>query len=76
MTNPMNGPNGTWWKIAAIFIPMLFGAIIAFTQLRADVSNLKESVSVKADKDVVQANQEAILRELNSIEDQLRRIAK
>lgn len=73
--SPYNGPNGTWWKIVTAILPLLGGAIFAFATLKAEVGHLTEEMGTKANAAVVQANQEAILRELNGIEAKLDRIS-
>lgn len=72
--SPFNGPNATWWKIVISLLPLVVAAVFAFATLREDVTGLSAQVTTKADAAVVQANQDAILRELNIIEDQLKQL--
>ena len=72
--SPFSGPYGGWWKIFIGILPFAVAAIFAFATLKADVGNLSAQVESKADAAVVQANQDAILRELNIIEEQLKQL--
>jgi len=69
-----SGPNGMVWKIATLLVPFLVAAIITVVTLKADVRHLEEEMSYKADASVVEANQAAILRELNAIQSRLDRL--
>lgn len=72
--SPFNGPNGFWWKLIPTLLPFVAAAVFAFATLKADVANLSGQLATKEDAAVEQANQQAILRELNIIEAQLSRL--
>ena len=69
--SPFTGPNSVWWKIAAIVTPLVVGGIVGLIRIDSTVAELSAQIQRKADRDVVQANQDAILRELTNIETQL-----
>ena len=74
MTDARNG-HTTWRTVAvAILIPVILG-VFALVTMRADLRNLSEVVSGKANQETVQAMNAAILRELQAINRRLDRLA-
>lgn len=71
MTVPQTNGNGIWPRVLlALLVPVLAG-LIAWGTIRSDVANLKAAVDSKASREVVQAQYEAILRELQDIKRRL-----
>ena len=63
--------QSVWWKILAAVLPVLAGAIVAFTRVQDSVHQIERALDTKADRGVVEANQQAILRELSQIQGKL-----
>lgn len=63
----MTEPNHFWRKIALVLLPFVIAGAVAAIGLRNDVKHLEQAVDVKADRAVVAAQYEAILRELQSL---------
>lgn len=65
----MNGPNGNgvWWKLAGSLVPLAIVGALAMAALKADVRHLQDTVNQKANRETVEAQYQALLRELQAI---------
>lgn len=72
---PGASKNGIWSRILAIAIPLLVAGLIGWGTLRQQVHDARDDVQAldrqKASRDVVEAQYQAILRELQSIRAEL-----
>jgi hypothetical protein len=74
----MTEPNGSrlWVKILGLLIPLLLTGAIAFGVLRSEADGLRRDVDQKASRDVVEAQYQSLLRELQNINQRLERIER
>ena len=64
----MTETNGSLWrKILIVLIPLLIAGVVAWITMRGDIRHLETSLDTKANRETVQAQFEAILRELQQI---------
>lgn len=62
-----NGNNGIWGRIGlALMVPVAAG-LIGYGVLKSDVAHVRATVESKASREVVDAQYQSILRELQSL---------
>lgn len=64
--SPPNG-NGIWLKILGPLIPLVIMGLIGYGVLTARVDGTRDELRTKANREVVDAQYQSILRELQSL---------
>lgn len=70
----MSPTSHTRLRWAVTLLPLVIAAIIGWGTLRSDVNHLEAAVETKANRETVDAEYQAILRELQEIHIQLQRL--
>lgn len=65
----MAEPNGTrlWVKILGPLIPLILSGAIAYGVLKSEAEGLRRDVDLKAPREVVDAQYQALLREIQAL---------
>lgn len=64
-------PGSPWLKIGLALLPIAAAGFVAWGSMRSEVDGLRKDLDGKASREAVDATNQAILRELNSITTQL-----
>lgn len=70
---PTNG-NGLWPKILAVIVPAGVAGLIAWGSLRSDVTHVAQAMDLKAEKETVTVEYQAIVDRLDAIDRRLERL--
>lgn len=73
MTSPIERLNG-WAKVLLLFIPLAVAGLIAWGGLRSDMNHVEAEEASHASRETVDAQYQAILRELQTINARLQRL--
>lgn len=75
----MTDGNGSIWRklmigVVLTMLPLAVAGFVKIISLNSTVQDMQTTIDRKADRDVVEAEYSAILRELQAMHDQLNRI--
>jgi hypothetical protein len=72
----MSERNGIWARILSVVIPMMVAGLIAWGSLRSDVEHAAAAIEKKADQSTVNVQYEALLREMQGVNQRLDRMER